>query len=723
MDRFSKIGVLIFILWMWLTPHEYCSSQSPSDPAVNSMCVSAGGNPEDFFTLGQRSMMAIRDNTGDILTRPGDSVDSGNKHSPHDTIFVDMYAMTIHNSNPKRYLSGWLYIRLRTYIDLNPQGKWFNREMYAQMEDENGNAVGEFENNYYWYCEEDGGYDIWDTFEMYPPCGQVAPSATKVSNTLSFTLWKIVVNSKQRDVLKDFYQSKLDHRGPSMFFKFSHTSCNKPEKIRLRVYVRSTDEHHSDNTWHYGTLRTNWMKINWTGAADILRVGVGEKATCFGKRVYVSNGPVQDVTEIPWIEKVEPTIPFKEEYTNQDIVRTKKFCKAVQFKVGMDVSAVPSFAGRCLKHDEYSVSRNNKHECTAGATADPSFMKYSEYLKKRRSCMKISRCPCQCKATLEVYQLGTRDPFCPNFTETPTPLPDGTPPPKPLTIGYTTEGKAGKPIMEHRKLHGIVMLVVTLSFVPISITLSRYFKETWIQRAHLQVLHVWYLVHVALTFMTLCMYMVGSIAIMRSITVMGRSFVTSSMHHKLLGTGTILLFAGTVLIGSFRHVQNSAFRKIMMITHALLGLLYYFLGILTAITSSWIPGSPSSDNTECIDSPKFMENSTWTFMPYLVGWVGVDIIFHIVFTVLQCVADKKSEYKRPMYFPLVPILKGGETHDTHGKPIRVLLFLIYCGINLGITFMLVVKIISTSKAGCGFGPTTCTHSDLHTPLGMDICGI
>ncbi|CAL8110285.1 unnamed protein product [Orchesella dallaii] len=305
-------------------------------------------------------------------------------------------------------------------------------------------------------------------------------------------------------------------------------------------------------------------------------------------------------------------------------------------------------------------------------------------------------------------------------------------------------------LQEHRKLHGIVMLVVTLSFVPISIILARYFKETWIQRAHLQVLHVWYLVHVALTFMTLCMYLVGSIAIMRSTKVIGRSFVTSSMYHKLLGTGTILLFAGTVLIGSFRHVQNSAFRKIMMITHALLGLLYYFLGILTAITSSWIPGSPSSDNTECIDSPKFMENSTWTFMPYLVGWVGVDLIFHIVFTVLQCVADKSSEYKRPMYFPIVPILKGGETHDTkvgriidcclaafklclaykvkvlffvQGKLIRVMLFLIYCGINLGITFMLVVKIISTSNAGCGFGPTTCTHSDINTPLGMDICGI
>ncbi|CAL8110278.1 unnamed protein product [Orchesella dallaii] len=710
MDVSSKIGVLIFILWMGLTPHEYCTSQSPSDPAANSMCVSTGDD-EDFFTLGQR-LIRIH---GRTLTSPGDSLESGNKYPPKDTLKLEIWAMKKKDSD--HFLNGWLYVRAST-PDTNNDQRFVSQITYLQMEDENGNAVGEFESTE--YCRTDPPYDKYDPDECFTPCGQVAPSAEKVSNAMMFTMWNLVINSQEQEVLKQFYKSHILHWGPNVYFKLSHTSCNKPEKIRLRLYVRVSKR--TDTTAALiGTFRSNWMKINWTGAADILHVG--EKAECYKKKVYEFPGEVQDVTELRWIERVEPTIPIDLNTTKQDISRTKKYCKAVRWKPGMDVSAIPSFAGRCLKHDEYSVSRNNKHECTAGASADPSFMKYSEYLKKRMSCMKISRCPCQCKATLEVYQLGTGDPFCPDFPEKPTPQPDGNPPPKPLTIGYTTEGKAGKPIMEHRKLHGIVMLVVTLSFVPISIILARYFKETWIQRAHLQVLHVWYLVHVVLTFMTLCMYLVGSISIMRSTKVIGRSFVTSSMYHKLLGTGTILLFAGTVLIGSFRHVQNSAFRKIMMITHALLGLLYYFLGILTAITSSWIPGSPSSDNTECIDSPKFMENSTWTFMPYLVGWVGVDLIFHIVFTVLQCVADKGSEYKRPMYFPIVPILKGGETHDTKGKTMRVLLFLIYCGINLGITFMLVVKIISTSNAGCGFGPTTCTHSDLHTPLGMDICGI
>jgi len=38
------------------------------------------------------------------------------------------------------------------------------------------------------------------------------------------------------------------------------------------------------------------------------------------------------------------------------------------------------------------------------------------------------------------------------------------------------------------------MAVAAMSFVPISIILARYFKETWLPLAHLQVMQVWYIV-------------------------------------------------------------------------------------------------------------------------------------------------------------------------------------------------------------------------------------
>ncbi|CAL8110298.1 unnamed protein product [Orchesella dallaii] len=412
MNTSHRISTLLLILWMKLSPHEHCISQTPSDPPVNSICIGTGGSYKDFLTLGQQILVTSLAGGGDGFSMPGNSVDSGNNYAPTDTLFLEIWAMKRKNSD--HFLSGWLYIRALTGPG-NSNTRLFNRVMYTQMEDENGNAVGEFESTE--YCHTDPPYTKWNPDDFFAPCGQVAPSAERVSNAMMFTSWNLVVNSQEREALKQFYDSNLYHFGPSVYFKFSHTSCNKPEKIRLRAYVRSTPRTYSDRIYSYGTLRTNWMKINWTGAADILHVG--EKAECYSKLVYIFPGQVQDVTGLPWIERVEPTIPVKEETSNQDIYRTKKFCKAVRFKIGEDHRHAPTFAGRCLKHDEYNVSRNYKHDCKAGATADyknfrnESFMKYSEYLKKRMSCMKISRCPCQCRVGRIDNMSGLANPVCP----------------------------------------------------------------------------------------------------------------------------------------------------------------------------------------------------------------------------------------------------------------------------------------------------------------------
>jgi len=112
------------------------------------------------------------------------------------------------------------------------------------------------------------------------------------------------------------------------------------------------------------------------------------------------------------------------------------------------LSDVPAFAGRCEKRDQFEkISNRNAHECTVGATANPGFIKYSEYLENRKSCMEIRNCPCQCKATIDNATVeATAATKCKGYTPSPPP---GTPAPTkpPLETGYSTTGTAGKYIL------------------------------------------------------------------------------------------------------------------------------------------------------------------------------------------------------------------------------------------------------------------------------------
>ncbi|ODM96527.1 Ferric-chelate reductase 1 [Orchesella cincta] len=730
MPPFSFRGVvltLLFLLGNTLSPSEYCVSQSPDELVINSICASIGEKEHGYyFSLGQQ---ALYSSEAWHLHFRHNRIDSGNTELKYGGVLLTkVYAIKAVNKTAKtsRYLTGWLYGEvIVNNIPPNPPYKDHGNKdwgtithLYAQMEDENGNAIGEFH-----HPEElcKGGDIVNSTIpdDLLTTCSQASPAALKVANAIVFPWHPYVKNTVVKEELWKFYQ-KRGEKPPTVYpvvWSFSHNSCDRPKKIRLRAYALT-------HLTGVATIRSNWISIKYVGASDILHLD--EEVKCKEVQLLGTYQPDIVVPPIPWIKEVEPAPKLDYATTDKDIVRTKTICKTFRVpKTGGagDFSKIPSFGGRCLTHNEYNTSNQNAHECPPETATDPdvvNYTKYSVFLENRRHCMGLDDCPCQCRPFQSTLIGSKSRPDCTGYIPSP---PSTAPPGTILFIGYETRTPAGKSILQGRKVHGIAMTLVSMSFVPISITLARYFKETWLPLAHLQIVQVWYVVHVMATFFTLCLYLVGWIGTWRGTILLGHSWVSAAIFHRLLGTGTIVLFFLASVIGSLRPTVNSPFRKILIITHALLGIFYYLMGLITVILSQWIPGSPSSDETCVYLTNTWWANNTWRVLPFVVAWFVVDLIFHGVFTGYQCMLDKHAGYTRPMVFPLLSILKGGEEKGTKGGKLRSLLFIIYCVINGGIVFTLVGFIIASKDAGCGYGPTTCTHSDLTTMLPVDICNI
>ncbi|CAL8110297.1 unnamed protein product [Orchesella dallaii] len=717
MNTSHRIATLLLILWMKLSPHEHCASQSPDDPMVNSICIGNSDKPKDYYTLGQRPLSPKFNQFGQRVTfiplnsvKTHKDVESGNEYPSTVVLEVKIYAMT--RGNTGNSLAGWLFINIIPTTYKSKQNHV--DQIYAQMEDDNGNAVGEFQNIK--LCSVNPPFQKEDVDDFFTPCGQVAPSAAKVSNSILWMWWSHTLNADMQQALYNQYSSSIKRTsGINLVWKLSHTSCNKPMKIRLRAYMVAGSP---GGGGLEGTHRSAWIKVNWVGAGDILQAG--ETAQC--KAVLLYKGPIDiyigNVKTVPWIETVEPPLPVTGGNTRRDIVRTKMFCKAVRFRGNLDVSTIPSFAGRCLKHDQISVSSSNKHECHAGATADGSFMKYSEYLEKRMNCMKISRCPCQCRVGLINNASGMESSYYP--------VSDSDPQCSKIELGVKVDSIAGKSILETRKAHGIAMLIVTMVFVPFNILISRYFKETWLDHAQLRNVQIWYLVHLAITYMTICLYAFGLVSLRRSNNLLGKSLLGST--HRHLGWSTVALFILATATGPIRPVSSPTLttRKLMMISHALLGIIYYCLGMAALITSSWIPGSPSSSEFTCLPSALYFEFSSYAIMPRVVTWIVMDLGFHIIYMLLLCWADTNLKIQRSMYLPLLSILKtGGGHHDMKGFRYRKLILIIYSVCNGGIVLDLLITLIVSTKAGCGFGPTDCIKSSVWSNRTGNIssCGV
>ncbi|ODM96529.1 Ferric-chelate reductase 1 [Orchesella cincta] len=629
--RAMSRGVLAFLLVLGinLSPREFCSSQNPYAELVNSICIGSGLAKETYFSIGQLPFRSLYSGT---FENYHSSIASGNTEaSEKRTLVVKIYAV---KTSTDRFLEGWLYITVNV-----PSGKGRFRQFYVQMEDENGNAVGEFVNKVMCSSKKKKrdvaqSRKVISAFkdrhlpEYYIPCGQVP-------NTIVYSWHDKIYNPALYERLNKHYGSSSATTSTSLNWRFSHTSCDKPQKIRLRAYIY-TDQSRS------GTHRSSWINVNWFGAADVLQEG--ERGICKGLQIYPP--PSTPGSPVRWIKSVDEKIPPTEATTNKDIVRTKKFCKPVYItrSIGAVVEHVPSFGGRCLKHDEYQTSNTLAHQCTAGATIDANFTKYSEYLERRTSCMQINGCPCQCRADKIDNTSGLVEPTCPGFISGRDQKERIM---KQIKLGITTTGKVGKGILLRIKI--VEIKKITRDSYDFCIN-----GASTLHNSHIQV-------HVIVTFFTICFYLCGSLALTHNNKMLGHSLKPIAKAHRGMGIATFVLFVLVTLTGPLR--RRTVKRKSLMIIHAGLGVLYYFCGMVALITSSWIPGSPSADDTECITSQFFIENSSSRIMPQVITWVIFDCWFHGIFMMMQRWADKHMGIRRKMYFPLLPIFIGREVHD------------------------------------------------------------
>ncbi|CAL8110291.1 unnamed protein product [Orchesella dallaii] len=663
----------LLILWIKLSPKEYCVSQSPASLMINSVCIGSGeAINRNYHSLGQDHMIAFYSSS---FNDPHNYVTSGNTEpSEAKTLVVEMYAV---NSSHGRPLFGWIFIKIATPTTTKPGDRATLRLLYVQMEDEHGTAVGEFDNAN--VCSKNKKKRDLSVFkkryidDWYSPCAQVGPSATKVSNSISFVWWDTLYHPAVKQAWKSYFGKGKPPNAANLNWRLSHTSCDKPEKIRLRVHALTVIGKSKPKTIS-GTHRTSWITVNWVGAADIL--DPDEYAKCTAVKLYpppaTGSPPVFDSSS--WIKSVEKKPTVIKNNTNFDIVRTKKFCKPIFMKHSTDGTSVSKFAGRCLQHDKYSVSNKNAHECrprTNGRNASKGFMKYTDYLEKRKGCMQISRCPCQCRfGNIDNTSIITTNLTCPGFNQGRS----GSHKNRQVELGVRTNSLAG----------------------------------TYI------------LVHLAITFFTICLYVFASISLKRSTNLLGHSLAKIARSHRGMGYATFTLFVLVTLSGPMRP-GNMKRRKVFMILHAALGILYYFCGMVALITSSWIPGSPSSDDRECFDSPFFVENSSSKIMPQVITWTIFDCGFHGVFILIQRWADNHLDIQRKMYFPLTSIFKGGERHDNKGWRYRNLMLIIYSIFNGGFVIKVMSAIGSADVAGCGFGPVKCSHLDAFTLRKENAC--
>ncbi|ODM86722.1 Ferric-chelate reductase 1, partial [Orchesella cincta] len=701
--------IFLFILGILMSPREYCSSEE-QDMVVDSFCVSSGYNDKFYFSLGEDYMKSGINLKGFIRTHYG--VHDGTLQPLKRSMFATLYAINTGN----RFLAGHLAIKILINKDNFPNAAF--RLAYLQMEDENTNAVGEFLQS----PPCNGSFTATKVSTLFfNPCSQANPSDNQVPIALTY-LWPDKIANKD---VKEAVEGELG--GAKVwelltFARFSHTSCNKPKKVRIRAYVTNDNEIRLFPDGHYAVYRSRWVHPDWVGAADI--VHPHEQDSCSLVEIADSEpgdkAPTPAPPVIPWIKMVD----YSKTQGQNDPSWKTKHCKPIYHSLGFDyygkniedwpiafgkvgvrnledLKKTPSFAGRCKERQvggnvDESVKNSYMHDCSAGLTENDNFTKYSEYLEKRKGCFESRDCLCQCRDTLDVYALGKGRPKCRGYIPKPR---AGAAPGSILFLGYETTGPAGVSILTGRKAHGIVMTIISMTFVPISIMISRYFKETWLPRAHLQIVQVWYMVHVFAAFFTICLYVFGMTAMLRSRILLGHSWVTAAIYHRLLGQVTIILFVLVAVLGPLRPTSNSPFRMIIMMAHALLGGLYYILGMITVVLSQWIPGSPSADDTTCIYfTETFMAKSTYRVLPLVAGWLIIDFLFHVLFTVLQCMLDSRAGYKRKLLIPLLSILKGGEEHSTKGSKLRTLLFIIYCVLNVGISFTLIGFMIGSKEA-------------------------
>ncbi|XP_059484956.1 putative ferric-chelate reductase 1 homolog [Neocloeon triangulifer] len=244
-----------------------------------------------------------------------------------------------------------------------------------------------------------------------------------------------------------------------------------------------------------------------------------------------------------------------------------------------------------------------------------------------------------------------------------------------ISLTDIQEAKGASKILVH--LHGAFMIAAWIGAASIGILLARYFKKTWVG-SQLCAKDQWFAWHRVFMLFAWCLTLAGFVIIF--IEIGGWS--SADNPHAILGCITTGLAFIQPFMAALRPAPNAPRRPLFNWCHWLVGNLAHIFGIVTIFFAVLLPRAELPDWTNWI----------------LVGYVGVHVVMHLIFSIAGCASDRK---KRVNSFPMRDLSHSrNSAHSHHEKSqdapyscIRKFLFAIYFIGVVSVTVALIVIVV------------------------------
>ncbi|CAL8140783.1 unnamed protein product [Orchesella dallaii] len=616
-------------------------------------------------------------------------------------------------------LPGWLHIE----VELVDTGDSF-RMIYAQMYDEYFNAIGEFVNDPTEQCPSSNPEEYVSPTEFqYLPCSAIGAREAKASQAVYMVHSDDLIDKSLKG--SHYLPPKEMNRFVHFTWRMNEYWCSRHQRIIPMVFVvtskniqnwrkvtqegRKNDDNFKGlrklGDWKlYRKIPKVWLIPRWIGAADI---------------VHPSRGTLQCDTPIknaPWI-RTTFTHTVKQEY-----LHPKNHYEVAKQTVGSNtcqqnpyyIPNYSTFVGRCKKHQGKETSHDNFQKCNTDPNSPEfeelniRFDKYKEYVNNL-TVVRKETCHQPCRAPQTVEDANNISSLEAEFTK------------RPFEVGYGLTHKSRQKasiarFYRGRKFHGVLCLLVTMFFMPVSNFVARYYKETYMSW-QFKGIHVWFWTHVGGSIGSLGIVLTGQFAMAQTLDSWGRSQSPYAIFHNSLGWISVFLLILMVMFGGFRFSMLGR-RRVQMIGHSIVGFVIYSSNIMLILSSTYIPASPSLRQCDRDGLPTGFSVTLWMAMV----WMGLDGVFHTFLTVLQMTADKTLWISRPLCCPILPILDPKSHEDMRRSGIRKLLLYLYLFLSsiftLIVTFQLALK---HEPDGCIIGDMSCKAALGCSKVGLAMC--
>ncbi|CAL8125989.1 unnamed protein product [Orchesella dallaii] len=126
-----------------------------------------------------------------------------------------------------------------------------------------------------------------------------------------------------------------------------------------------------------------------------------------------------------------------------------------------------------------------------------------------------------------------------------------------------------------RRGHATIMAIITLFIIPVSLFMTRYYKESFMTRRVL-LTRIWYQVHIHGTFLAATLLAAALGISYIASTYLGESRTVAAVIHRVVGAITVFLFVMLFALGGFRGYADPL-RKSTIWLHWVFGTLSYLL--------------------------------------------------------------------------------------------------------------------------------------------------